>query len=424
MKNHFLVIVILLFIFGCQSEDNTSPSITITAIGLTDDILPLNATATFTTSISDYDGDTSALSYRWILNEENAQLADGIIALDNPFIGGSSISCIGILEGDEQIVVEALDSANNVIARSSYNFMISGPNFGAGCFDQAKFIYSYNNVNNPYICNLDSTDAQSLPFNFDVVISPDGQWYGYINDSFDGYTARVQRCDGSEMSIIPESFGRDFRPRFSPDSKTLYFHRPNPLQGDLNQAISYTDIAAYDLESGDINFLTSYYQEEEGISNITVSPVTGEIAFIKSDPELVGSFYEFIYTFCVLNPENGVVTEIYTFPAETLNIRGMDWSPDGDNVIFSARLGTLEQGFFRINVTDGSQPFLIYPELDPDFAPPLNPTYYDGGTRIAFADRLNGQDNWNIWSIDANGSDLQQITDTPGDETMRSLYRH
>ena len=33
----------------------------------------------------------------------------------------------------------------------------------------------------------------------------------------------------------------------------------------------------------------------------------------------------------------------------------------------------------------------------------------------------NGQNNVNLWSVDANGNDLQQITDSPFVESMQGV---
>ena len=60
----------------------------------------------------------------------------------------------------------------------------------------------------------------------------------------------------------------------------------------------------------------------------------------------------------------------------------------------------------KINRTGGSA-FLIFAE--PDGGDRL--FYYNKGTRIAFYGYPAGDTQYNIWSIDANGNDLQRISD-------------
>ncbi len=64
-------------------------------------------------------------------------------------------------------------------------------------------------------------------------------------------------------------------------------------------------------------------------------------------------------------------------------------------------------GIYRINRTGGS-PFLIFAE--PDGGDMI--FYDDNGNRIAFHGHPAGDDTqFDIWSIDANGGDLQRISD-------------
>lgn len=72
-------------------------------------------------------------------------------------------------------------------------------------------------------------------------------------------------------------------------------------------------------------------------------------------------------------------------------------------------------------MTDGSQPLLLFLDISPQSLPPLQPHYYANGSRIAWSGQENGQGNVNIWSIDANGNDLQQITDTTGNDSMMDV---
>src|SRR5690606_13964772 len=99
----------------------------------------------------------------------------------------------------------------------------------------------------------------------------------------------------------------------------------------------------------------------------------------------------------------------------------MDWSPNGEDIIFSGSNIESGKGIFRLSLVDGIGPQLIFTDLSPQSMAPINPHYYANGTRIAWSGQENGQNNFNIWSIDVNGNDLQQITSTSGNDTVKGV---
>ena len=432
-----LLVFTLLITVSCSDEDSSDSqvSVLLEASGLSNDNLAINNYATFTATVEGYEGDTADLSYVWLLNTERGELSDGTNLLPSPTVADATIRCYGRTAGDEQITVQVLDVDNNIIATKSMDFMIVGfvdPGEGLGCYDQPKFWYSYGNaLNSPfYICNFDGSDRQYLEINgLSVAISPNGQWIAYnkyISDfetGLDGYYMFVKNCESGETTMIPGD-GDDFIPKFSLDSQTLYFQRPEPSQPANPNGGLRTDIAAYDILSGEVRFLTTLYQNQESSDRFTVSPITGDIAFIhKSYEYLPDGSYIVTTKLSILNPANGFFSNFTTL--NTNSISSLDWSPDGENIIFSATVGEsveeAESGIFRINLTDGSQPILLFEDLSPQSLPPLRPHYYANGTRIVWSGQENGQNNMNLWSIDANGNDLQQITDTSGSDAIMGV---
>lgn len=408
MKKSIFLLFLVSLIIGCTSDDsspNTSNvTVSIEAFGLNDDKLTLNNSVTFTAIISGFEGDASSLSYRWRLSNENGELSDGVNPLPNPSISGSSINCIGIDAGEEDIIVEVLDASNAILALASYSFTIlpsddTGGSFG--CFDQPKLIYRKGTFN--FVLNFDGTNEESLGIGggTGVAISPDGEWIAQARDTQFGWQMNLFRCDGSTGLIpIPLTFEHlDNSPVFSLDSKTLYFTRAVPWEDEY-----VTDIFSYDLETGELNNLTSLAQNDETLlGSFTISPVTGDIAFqryLLNTEEAKLAF---------LQPESGLITDFYTFP-DGIATTSLDWSPDGGDIIFSAPLPAAI-GIYRINLTSGSQPLLIFEDPSPNTVQPLGPTYYNGGDRIAWAGSENGQSGSSLWSIDANGNDMQLLLD-------------
>ncbi|MEZ4802323.1 MAG: hypothetical protein R2797_06085 [Gelidibacter sp.] len=430
-----LLVLILLTGLSCsENEDDSSSNTTVTleASGLNDGKLSINNYATFTAAVDGYEGDDTTLIYRWSITTERGELSDGTTTLPNPIVTENTIRCYGRIAGDEQITVQVLDANNTVIATESMDFTIVAfvdPPDDLGCFDQPKLIYQYGTTSF-YVSNFDGSDDEYLgEGGLSVAISPNGQWIAfnkYEEPGSDialwGYYLYVKRCDSNESIMIPNGTGDDFLPQFSSDSQTLYFLRPNPAQPNSDEVNGggLFDLVAYDIETGNLNYLTNLYPSENTIGEYTVSPTTNEIAFMRKSYIYFTGGYEIITKLSTLNPQSGLITDLMTLSVSPSNY-GMDWSPNGEDIIFSASGGTTGRGIYRVNIVDGLSPQKIFDDPSPQSLPPLHPHFYANGTRIAWDGQENGQNNSNIWSIDANGADLQQLTNTSGNETLEGI---
>ena len=414
--------LVFLATISCSTEDdgtNDNLSVSLTASGLSDNKLALNNTATFTAELSGYDGDAANLTYVWSLETDRGSLSDGINALSNPSVAENTMFCVGATAGEEQIKVDVLDTNAAIIASKTYAFEIVpfvDPGFPRGCYDQPKLIYTRGNSG--YVCNFGGTGQELLGYDggLSVAISPDGEWLAsnpYIFD-IDRYSMYVARCDGSDELEIPfqSTEGGDYMPHFSPDSKTLYFMRSNPAQDFPVNSNGLSDIYAYNIETGEGHFVTSLYQLGESVGDFTVSPVTGDIAILRQSYEFFpGGSYSVTHRLSIVQPETGLMTDFTTLPSGRYDY-GIDWSPDGGDIIYCA-ISEIGRGIFRIKLTDGSQPLMVLEYTDPDTLPYDYCYYYDGGSRIVFGFN-SGNNNLNLYSVDANGNDFQLIVDIPG----------
>jgi len=429
MKTNRLIPVFLiaLFFVGCDSlevSDPTNVSVTISAAGLDDDKLAVNNSATFTADVTGYNGDPADLTYRWSLSFGNGELSDGSRSLGSQVDGGNSIICVGNEEGQETIQLVVFDGNDiqvaSVTTAATFDFTIvpgvDASGISRGCFDQPKFIYSTGNSH--YVMNVDGTGQEYLGISGDgfSTVSPDGEWYAWTIYDWDfegtgGWDMYVQRCDGSERRKIDGGTGEDFTAKFSPDSKTLYFLRPEPSQERPKNGGRLQDLAAYEVETGDLRFLTTFYQDGAQVKDFTVNPLTGEIAFFhqKSESPPEGGTRTLYNRLSFIQPASGLIT--YTTDELTFPYNGMDWSPDGRDIIFAGSNEEMGRGLYRIEVTDGAKALLLYPFTDPNSVQASPYFYYAGGSRIVFRG-TDGPNVRTLWSIDRNGNDLQKIPET------------
>jgi len=330
----------------------------------------------------------------------------------------NSVNCIGREEGDERITVQVLDQSNAIVAETFYDFEIT-PVF-LGCFQQSKIIYQRGL--SFIVANADGSNEDVL-FNADATsmnISPNGQWFAWneytdIEGSLPNFSMHIQDCERNLEEIqIPGGLVGDDSPEFSEDSKFLYFLRVNPAQDPLNVNPSsrYQDIASYNIETGEVLFLTSYYLQQGRVIAFTVNRNTGEIALILNNnyrnTASGGLIWDSYLVF--LNPETGNLETSISLPPTNTAANGLDWSPDGQELIFSLATADSGLGLYSFDVQEGSQ---LVKVLD-WFQAPLYPHFNSDGSRIFWGGKLQSeqdQNKINILSVNRNGEDLQKVTD-------------
>jgi Tol biopolymer transport system component len=192
----------------------------------------------------------------------------------------------------------------------------------------------------------------------------------------------VMNPDGTGITPISNSPGSDMEPGWSPDGKQIVF----VSKRDGNFEIY--------LMNADGTGQTRLTNSPEDDHYPAWSPDGRKIAF--------SSYQDAHQDLYLINADGTGLTRLTNSP--DANERYPDWSPDGKTLLFSS-FGGAESGIFRMDA-DGSNVKLV-------MAGPLHsPKWSPDGTQIAFDGEPAGC-KFEIYIINADGSNLRQITDHP-----------
>lgn len=316
-----------------------------------------------------------------------------------------------------------------------------------------------------------------LAWGSDAVISPDGSTMAFEYDDH----IYVQRIDGGDPIRVTSDEGDAVAPTWSPSGTHLAFLRHHPEDNSLHQIYLVSalggaetrvgpqireghgldwspdghSLAAVHMEygtdalgiflvsldgadSGMMRRLTRPADTTNGDASPAFSPDGGTIAFSRSNLGITGDVWRLRLD----------ATEPEQLTFEGLGIRGVDWTPDGEDIVFSSERGEFE-GLWRIP-REGGEPRLvpgtqrarwpsvssaanrlIYSEsfIDTDLwrvegpaftgdrrsphpfiaTPKLeyHASYSPDGDRIAFTTDVSGKDD--IWLADADGANRTQL---------------
>ena len=103
----------------------------------------------------------------------------------------------------------------------------------------------------------------------------------------------------------------------------------------------------------------------------------------------------------------------------------LDWSPQGNEIVLSRRTPDVYSSLWTVHA-DGSglrkvnvEPSTACggPMADPAARGCFSPSWSPDGQKIVFARGTNGDVDANIYTVDADGSDLTQVTHTGGSQS-------
>ena len=228
----------------------------------------------------------------------------------------------------------------------------------------------------------------------------------------------VRRQDGAIRLTVPPGGASDQNPAFSPDGSRLVFTRFEEGYND-----GPAGLFLLDLVSGSAVRLTS----EEDQDNVNL-PGAAWISSLSSQGTREGAG-RIVFASDRLEaddlwrvaPDGSDLSRITSHDGPPWYIEP-SWSPDGRWIVFEADDDTpddQQQGSIWKVRADGT-------ELTPLTDGPGNgsddrqPNWSPAGDRILFQRRIPGSDDWDIYTVAPDGSDVRQVTTTPSGDTDAS----
>ena len=273
--------------------------------------------------------------------------------------------------------------------------------------DGKKVVISTETGNNPkarttvaalWIIDVQSRERKKI-YDGDAVgprWSPNGQriaFWGLPNTGMGQRDIMTIASEGGKATLVTDDAPLDWCPAWAPDGKSLYFS--SDRGGSMNIWRAPLDESTGAV-TGPLQALTT---PSAWSGEIAIAQTAGRIAYAASNTEV--NIHRIAIDPATLQAQGSDV------PVTTGSTQFVEpsISPDGSTIVMRSSSG---QEDLYIVKPDGSGLRKITDDTAKDRAPRWSPD----GTRIAFYSDRSGR--YEIWTIDAEGSELQQATSTTG----------
>jgi Tol biopolymer transport system component len=226
--------------------------------------------------------------------------------------------------------------------------------------------------------------------------SPDGTQIAYDTDIHGGIW--VMNADGSGQHQV--TAGNDLFPHWSPDGTRIAFSRYGTGESVDDRQATYPSLHVWTVTADG----TRERQVTDGAfvdTSGSWSPDSSMISFLRVGTDGGGA------GIWVVNTDGSEAHEV-TALGEQID-GSPSWSPDGTRIAYTRDgfiAGNSAPRIWVVNV-DGSGDHVLFDEWATD------PTWSPDGTRIAYS-------NGDIWMVDADGVNRQQVTSNPEEEIAPS----
>jgi TolB protein len=269
-----------------------------------------------------------------------------------------------------------ISAQNAGIFKKFTNVIDSYPMFSP---DGKKIVFESNRNGNfeIYTINTDGSDIKQLThdtaFDGTPVWSPDGKWIVFASERDKDSEIYIMNTDGSSQKRITTEKGDDSHPKFTPDGKRIIFCSARTTADlTIDWSKQWIEIFTMNVDGTDIQ----------------------QVSHFKA---------------------------VSTFPA---------LSPDGKKIVF--RMVTTQAGFnWDLSNSERNSEIFV---MNYDGTNPVNisknaafdgwPVWGANGKKIVFASNRNGPANTSqIFMVDADGSNLKQLSDGPGGFTQPTISK-
>ena len=260
-------------------------------------------------------------------------------------------------------------------------FNITSPSETSSCFDTTTLFVSYNSYTYSDAIDLETGERTTIAYALVNHVSRDGNWFTGVTDIISPNRVFIQRCDGSGYKYLTDGEHYVHSPQFSPDGRSVYYQQRSADENVLHPGKGYPgyiELMVVDVDTGVSTALTDLNKTAEGSGEYAISP-DGETIVFEHFTAAIGGL-GFVYEFdLVTMPAGGGPLNTLTPLGDYVPVYGIDWSPDGDDIIFSWNAASQpepikgEHGIYRIHPTSGGEPQLIFADPSPDTHPPDEP---------------------------------------------------
>ena len=301
------------------------------------------------------------------------------------------------------------------------------------------FTRTVEGVDGLFVIGVDGTGEQYLGEGGGPVWSPDGERIAFTRARTDGYDIFTMQADGTQQRQLTDSAGHDQRPAWSPDGARIAFDTER--HGDLTEESPDTEIYLMNADGSEQLQLT----DGGGKNRRPVWSRSGRIAYTREvwryfyihsinadgsdqrqltntsddrDPVWSPDGWNIAFTSNREGNYLSLVTEVDRTGQKQLadTVTGAPvWSPGGERIAFSCCEGYL--GYIWVVDIDGRGfPRRLDATAGTDWAD--DPVWSPDGTRIALTRYVRAEEESiaveEIFLIDADGTNLTQITNTEG----------